>query len=114
MKTKGNYKKKQGRKPEGEKKNDPEGYPMYPENEDIYSRDREETNIDPEDVLEDVESLEDENPETAKLKISDESMYTGDIDVPGSELDDDLEIIGSEDEENNYYSNADDDDEEEL
>ena len=27
-----------------------------------------------------------------------------DLDIPGAELDDDLEIIGSEDEENNYYS----------
>jgi len=26
------------------------------------------------------------------------------LDVPGAELDDDMEIIGSEDEENNYYS----------
>ncbi len=30
-----------------------------------------------------------------------------DLDVPGSELDDDQERIGSEDEENNSYSNAD-------
>lgn len=28
----------------------------------------------------------------------------GDLDVPGSELDDEQERIGSEDEENNYYS----------
>jgi len=27
-----------------------------------------------------------------------------DLDTPGSELDDELELIGSEDEENNYYS----------
>jgi hypothetical protein len=27
-----------------------------------------------------------------------------DLDIPGSELDDDQENIGSEDEENNYYS----------
>ncbi|TXD79392.1 hypothetical protein [Algoriphagus ratkowskyi] len=34
--------------------------------------------------------------------------FTGDdLDVPGSELDDDQERIGSEDEENNSYSNAD-------
>lgn len=30
-----------------------------------------------------------------------------DLDVPGSELDDEQERIGSEDEENNFYSNAD-------
>lgn len=28
----------------------------------------------------------------------------GDLDIPGAELDDELEAIGSEDEENNYYS----------
>ncbi|WP_057937264.1 hypothetical protein [Algoriphagus resistens] len=34
--------------------------------------------------------------------------FTGDdLDVPGSELDDEQERIGSEDEENNFYSNAD-------
>ncbi|PZX48400.1 hypothetical protein [Algoriphagus chordae] len=34
--------------------------------------------------------------------------FTGDdLDVPGSELDDEQERIGSEDEENNLYSNAD-------
>jgi hypothetical protein len=27
-----------------------------------------------------------------------------DLDIPGAELDDDLEAIGCEDEENNYYS----------
>jgi hypothetical protein len=31
------------------------------------------------------------------------------LDVPGSELDDDLERVGSEDEENNYYSLGGDD-----
>ncbi|MBK8392362.1 MAG: hypothetical protein IPL23_25235 [Saprospiraceae bacterium] len=32
-------------------------------------------------------------------------IHTGnDLDVPGSELDDQMEDIGSEDEENNYYS----------
>ncbi|MEB2776285.1 hypothetical protein SYJ56_13255 [Algoriphagus sp. D3-2-R+10] len=34
--------------------------------------------------------------------------FTGDdLDIPGSELDDPQEGIGSEDEENNFYSNAD-------
>ncbi|MCE7053589.1 hypothetical protein LZF95_02790 [Algoriphagus sp. AGSA1] len=37
--------------------------------------------------------------------------FTGeDMDVPGSELDDDQEEIGSEDEENNFYSNSDEED----
>ncbi len=38
--------------------------------------------------------------------------FAGDqLDVPGSELDDDQEAIGSEDEENNLYSNPDDEEE---
>jgi hypothetical protein len=37
-------------------------------------------------------------------------MTGSDLDVPGSELDDDQEIIGSEDEENNYYSLGDNQD----
>jgi hypothetical protein len=32
-----------------------------------------------------------------------------DLDIPGAELDDELEMIGSEDEENNYYSLGGDD-----
>ncbi len=38
-------------------------------------------------------------------KIPDELQRAGfDLDVPGSELDDDNEAVGAEDEENNYYS----------
>jgi hypothetical protein len=33
-----------------------------------------------------------------------EDMSGGDLDIPGSELDDAQEEIGSEDEENNHYS----------
>ena len=36
-------------------------------------------------------------------------MSGDDLDVPGSELDDQQESIGSEDEENNYYSLGGDD-----
>ncbi len=38
-----------------------------------------------------------------------EELSGSDLDVPGSELDDELEEIGSEDEENNYYSIGSDD-----
>ena len=42
--------------------------------------------------------------------LNDLKEKTGkDLDVPGSELDDDLENVGSEDEENNYYSIGGDD-----
>lgn len=42
-------------------------------------------------------------------KDFDEDISGDDVDVPGSELDDDLERVGSEDEENNYYSLGGDD-----
>jgi hypothetical protein len=72
---------------EGNKKIILPGYPTYPADEDIYCKGKEEKEIDPE--------------ETTKLKeaISDDELY-----IPGSELDDEQEEIGSEDEENNYYS----------
>ena len=37
-------------------------------------------------------------------KDFDESMSGDDLEVPGSELDDQQERVGSEDEEHNYYS----------
>ncbi len=64
----------------------------YPANEDIYNKGIEEVDIDPED--------------TTKLKVPNE-METDSIDeldIPGTELDDEEENIGNEDEENNYYS----------
>ncbi|MBE0662406.1 MAG: hypothetical protein IH597_08055 [Bacteroidales bacterium] len=71
------------------------GYPSYPATDDIYSNYLEEEDINPEDILK-TKGSEKEN--------LDELLPGGDLDVPGSELDDDMEDIGSEDEENNYYS----------
>lgn len=48
--------------------------------------------------------------------LRDQNFYDGmemDLDVPGSDLDDKQEGIGSEDEENNYWSLSDQDDHEE-
>ena len=85
------------------------GYPVYPENEDIYNIYLEESDIDPEDILKMKEPGEKNkvrrNPET---DLNDE-FPIDDLDIPGSELDDSMEIIGSEDEENNYYSLGGDD-----
>jgi hypothetical protein len=81
------------------KKNLP-GYPPYPSNEDIYSREEEEDS-DP------------DNPFRSKAneEISDnEGGFP--MDVPGADLDDDDEVIGEEDEENNYYSLGQDNEEE--
>jgi hypothetical protein len=77
-----------------------EGYPQYPPEEDIYAKFREEPEINPEDP--------------SNIKTFDTQDETGDavtqensgknLDIPGAELDDEQEIIGSEDEENNHYS----------
>jgi len=78
------------------------GYPSYPAGDDIYNRYREEKAIDPEDISTPEELI----TKTATRKatsIADDAPGS-DLDIPGSELDDDMEAIGSEDEENNYYS----------
>lgn len=85
------------------------GYPVYPEEEDIYNNYEEEIDIDPENLFQKKDSGEKmrfkRNPE---LNLDDE--FPGDdLDIPGAELDDEMEIIGSEDEENNYYSLGGDD-----
>ncbi len=85
MKTKATKNKKSSAGPKtikkrSEKKNLP-GYPLYPASEDIYNRSNK------------VENMDFEDGETEN-----------DLDVPGAELDDQQERIGSEDEENNYYS----------
>jgi hypothetical protein len=86
-----------------EKNNFPD-YPPYPSNEDIYSQFKEEDiNLD----LNDKESVQ----KSGKMNEKDfkEDPTGNDLDVPGAELDDEQEKIGSEDEENNYYSLGGDD-----
>ena len=80
------------------------GYPLYPADEDIFRKSKEEGNINPEDI-----SKTKESSDNNKAGKSNEKDFVGDqsgsdLDVPGSELDDEQEKIGSEDEENNYYS----------
>jgi hypothetical protein len=50
-----------------------------------------------------------ESSEEPNEKDFDDDMSGSDLDVPGSELDDQQESVGSEDEENNYYSLGGDD-----
>jgi hypothetical protein len=78
------------------------GYPQSPVGEDIYNKDKEEREIDPENL----NKLKSPNEKkgTKNEKSFEEDMSGDDLDVPGSELDDQQERIGSEDEENNYYS----------
>lgn len=85
-------------------KNDLRGYPLYPATEDIYSQCHEEMEINPEDVTKIKEP--DENTKVGKRNEKDfeEDVSGADLDIPGAELDDGQEIVGSEDEENNYYS----------
>jgi len=64
------------------------GYPLYSASEDVYSKFKKVIKID------------------SEVSIIKESR---DLDVPGSELDNIQESIGSEDEENNYYSLGGDD-----
>ncbi len=82
-------------------KDDPEGYPLYPDSEDIYRNFQEESDINPEDVS----KIKAPNSNNAlRRKRLDNEPSENDLDIPGSELDDLQEDIGSEDEENNYYS----------
>jgi hypothetical protein len=85
------------------------GYPPYPPGEDIYGKCQKDRKIDPEDPNNTKEPLS--NYKTGKYneKDFDDDVTGDDLDVPGSELVDGLEIIGREDEENNYYSLGGDD-----
>lgn len=78
------------------------GYPSYPAVEDIYIQHKEEMDIDPEQPSRMKVPIEIQD--NRKKKNLEDEPYGGDLDIPGAELDDDMEDIGSEDEENNYYS----------
>jgi hypothetical protein len=78
------------------------GYPIYPASEDIYRKSKLEMEINPENPI--LLKFPNENSGTMNEKDFENDRSGDDIDVPGSELDDPMEKIGSEDEENNYYS----------
>jgi len=86
-----------------------QGYPPYPPGEDIYGKYQKERSRNPEDPSNILE------PSVTYIKGKfnemdfDDDLSGSDLDIPGSELDDELEFIGSEDEENNYYSLGGDD-----
>jgi len=79
------------------------GYPLYPSSEDIYGNALE-VDIDPENLAKLKEFPTDGSISINNEKAFEEAVLGSDLDVPGSELDDEEENIGSEDEENNYYS----------
>lgn len=82
------------------------GYPVYPDNEDIYRNFLEEEEINPEDI---TKMKVPNNTNAIRKNDLDDVQSDTDLDIPGSELDDHQEDIGSEDEENNYYSLGGDD-----
>ena len=85
------------------------GYPIYPENEDIYNNYLEEKDIDPEDIRRKKEVLGNNKMRSSLVSEMDSESPGSGLDIPGAELDDEMENIGSEDEENNYYSLGGDD-----
>lgn len=76
--------------------------PVYPPGDDIYNKNKKEEDIDPEDILKNKVSNTAE-PGSNEKEFDDDASGE-DLDIPGAELDDDDEAIGSEDEENNHYS----------
>ncbi len=80
------------------------GYPLYPPSDDIYFKFTEEQDLDPEDPSQKKVINEDSSIDEWNEKDFDDDVSGDDLDVPGSELDDAQEAVGSEDEENNYYS----------
>jgi hypothetical protein len=78
------------------------GYPLYPPSEDIYNQGKKVMALNPNDLSKN--KAPNEEAGSMNEKDFDEDMSGDDLDVPGSELDDQQESVGSEDEENNYYS----------
>jgi hypothetical protein len=80
------------------------GYPLYPDSEDVYSKFNEEQDLNPEDTSKMKEPNENFPPEKNNEKGFYDDVSGGDLDIPGNELDEREENMGSEDEENNFYS----------
>lgn len=95
------------------KETNTEGYPLYPESEDIFEKFEEEEDINPENTSKEKTSNSDNVLRRKNVDdvsdMKDLDAKGEDLDVPGSDLDDAQEEIGSEDEENNYYSLGGDD-----
>lgn len=80
----------------------------YPSNEDIYNNGDKLENINPDNINTEKTITKKGNAwQENAFDVGKEDKMGGDLDVPGSELDDQQEKIGSEDEENNYYSEGD-------
>ena len=82
---------------------------IYPSEEDIYNANFKEIDINPEDISKNKIPAKIEYSGTFNKKSFKEDVSGSDLDIPGSELDDEQENLGNEDEENNYYSLGSDD-----
>ncbi|MGG7034035.1 MAG: hypothetical protein ACI7YS_02435 [Flavobacterium sp.] len=85
-------------------KNDFPSYPVYPEEEDIYNKFKKARDVDPEDISQKKDFIETTVFGKKKKRNTNSDFLSEDLDIPGAELDNDLELMGDEDEENNYYS----------
>jgi hypothetical protein len=85
------------------------GYPIYPSSEDLYNKEKEEADINPEDVTAHKSPNEDDFAGKMNEKGFQHNMSGEDLDIPGSEEDEKENNAGSEDEENNFYSLGGDD-----
>jgi len=77
---------------------------LYPPGEDIYRKFHKESDIDPEDISKKKAPVEINNVSELNQKEFDEDMSGADLDIPGSEFDDEFDDTGNEDEENGHYS----------
>ena len=93
---------KKSKKPRILRKRKLPGYPIYPVKEDVYNTGNVEKEVDPETKKKKL-PVEKTNNELNE-KNFEEAVSGSDLDVPGAELDDAQEEIGSEDEENNLFS----------
>lgn len=89
--------------PEEDQETDFPGLPKYPPSEDIYNMGKRVDNIDAENIPR-SNSLAASEVQTSRPGRPEEDVSGNDLDIPGAELDDNQEALGSEDEENNYYS----------
>jgi len=83
------------------KKMELEGYPLYPESEDIYNKFKKEISLDPENI---TRFKEQEIIGKVNEKDFSDDETGNDLDIPGLDEDEMEEVIGIEDEENNYFS----------
>lgn len=81
-----------------------DGYPVYPEKDDIYHAGKKEVDINPDDLTRRKVKKPLDTSTRFNEKGFEDDQTGDDLDIPGAELDDDQEEIGNEDEENNYYS----------